>query len=445
MNDQEKEKLNVERIEIGEKLTLTRRGLLRGGMVGAMSLVASSNIWLPATAEAKWKPADPEHLRRWNGVSPAHIKVAENYSSPLIIGPRMSDELVELIQHLYSEEEAEVVQYLTPWSSKTAEKIARQAGRPVSEVQTILDRIIDFQNSILALKSDTGPSRYNIFWFLPGTFDAVLVKPDESCYTDWHREFCRRWEKLYNTGDLFEPYLDKPVDLIRFIPTYPAIKNNPCALPSDKLPMVLERYDMFAMTLCQCTTVAKFEGFYCGRPHFTCLAMGNSAKAAIEKGTHKRVELQEALDIKMQAEEAGLSTWVFNWENEGMESNISCSCCGCCCVALRSLTQFDKPGLVARPHFMPTIDQEKCLHCKKCVDRCNMGAHKVTETSHTHDPLRCVGCGLCAIACPAGAITMEEVPDYKTPPKSAAEYVLRKAPNILSNIMAERKKRKSLG
>ncbi|OGP59005.1 MAG: hypothetical protein A2V67_08310 [Deltaproteobacteria bacterium RBG_13_61_14] len=408
-----------------------------------MGLAASAGFWLPAPARARWKPADPEHLRRWNGINPTLIKVAENYSSPSLLGPRMSDDLVELIAHMYRAEEAEVLQYLTPWSSKTAAELAKQADRPIEEVQAILDRIVSFQNSLLTFGREGKAKKYNILPIVPGTFELVLVKPEESLLTDWHKEFSRRFSKLYNEG-AFAIYWDDPSawGMVRYIPVYPTIRDNPAALPSDKLPAILERYQDLAVGLCQCTTTAKYVDRYCGRPHFTCMTMGEEARSAIQSGVMRRVELKEALEIKTQAEQAGLSTWMMNLDHEHFKSNISCSCCGCCCFALRSLTQFNKPGFVARPHFMPKIDQERCRHCGTCVDRCNMDAHQVTEDTHTFDTLRCIGCGLCASTCPAEALTMEPVKSYKPPYQSLARIVAEKGPKFISMINREKRRRK---
>jgi len=436
-----KTKDGVRKIEINRQV-ISRRGLLRGA--GAMGLIASANFWLPAPAQAKWEPALPENLRRYNGVSPALIKVAENYSSPNLLGPRMSEDLVELIRHMYSEKEAMVLQYLTPWSSKTASRLAREAGRPVAEVQAALEGVLKFQNSLLAFGKDPKPIRYNIIPILPGSFELVLIKPDETKLTEWHREFSRRIAKMYNAG-AFSNYWDRPTEMVRYIPVYPTIRDNPAALPSDQLPAILDRYTDFGVGLCQCTTTAKVAGKYCGRPHFTCTVMGEQAKGAINSGAVKRVEREQVLEIKQQAEQAGLSTWMMNLDDENFKSNLSCSCCGCCCMALRTLTQFNKPGFVARPHFMPAINREKCQKCGTCAEACNTGAHHVTENvSHAHEPARCIGCGLCAVACPEGALTMEPVKIYEPPLKSAAQILLKKGPNILAGIREEKKRRRNL-
>lgn len=428
----------VRKISINQPV-ISRRGLLRGA--GVMGLAMSANYWLPAPAQAKWTPATPESLRRFNGISPALLKVAENYSSPNLLGPRMSEDLVGLIQHLYSEKEATILQYLTPWSSRTAADLARQSGQPVPEVQSVLESLISHQNSLLTFGQEPSSKKYNILPLVPGTFELVLVKPEPSQLTDWHREFSRRFSKMYNAG-AFNNYWSHPTEMVRYIPAYPTIRNHPAALPSDQLPAILDRYQDLGVGLCQCTTTAKFVDKYCGRPHFTCMAMGEEAKAAIHQGIMKRVTRTEALEIKQQAEEAGLSTWMLNLDDENFKSNISCSCCGCCCFALRTLTQFNMPGFVARPHFMPAIDQQKCVRCGTCVEKCNTGAHQVTETSHTHDPVRCIGCGLCAVACPEGALTMVPVKNYEPPLKSLAQVALKKGPNLLASIREEKKRRR---
>ena len=53
---------------------------------------------------------------------------------------------------------------------------------------------------------------------------------------------------------------------------------------------------------------------------------------------------------------------------------------------------------------------ENCIGCHKCVKLCRFDALSVGPDSNTDiiaDPMSCEGCGLCAIACPRGSLTME--------------------------------------
>lgn len=147
--------------------------------------------------------------------------------------------------------------------------------------------------------------------------------------------------------------------------------------------------------------------------------------------------MRDVLEIKAQAESEGLVTFVIN-EESGRFSSGLCSCCGCCCGALRSITEFNTPGMIAPPHFMPHIELKACTVCGKCVKACPMGAlHISEEVGQSHlvkSPERCIGCGLCSVVCPEGAIAMREVPDYRKPPGGHASYLARYLPNMVSNV-----------
>jgi Transposase len=73
------------------------------------------------------------------GVSKAHMNLAKKYSSILLIGPPMCNELVSLVEHMFSEEEAEVARHLKPWRPMTAKKPAAATELPLREVEAILD------------------------------------------------------------------------------------------------------------------------------------------------------------------------------------------------------------------------------------------------------------------------------------------------------------------
>ena len=50
------------------------------------------------------------------------------------------------------------------------------------------------------------------------------------------------------------------------------------------------------------------------------------------------------------------------------------------------------------------IDREKCTKCGRCIELCRFNA----ITDYSVDPIRCEGCKVCVVNCPAGAIEFNE-------------------------------------
>ncbi|MHC4177816.1 MAG: 4Fe-4S binding protein [Planctomycetota bacterium] len=41
---------------------------------------------------------------------------------------------------------------------------------------------------------------------------------------------------------------------------------------------------------------------------------------------------------------------------------------------MRVVSEFNAPGMMAPPHFMPRFDSSTCTHCGRCAKACPMGA-----------------------------------------------------------------------
>jgi Pyruvate/2-oxoacid:ferredoxin oxidoreductase delta subunit len=163
------------------------------------------------------------------------------------------------------------------------------------------------------------------------------------------------------------------------------------------------------------------------------------AEYLIQKGKIRPVTLEEALAIKAEAAEAGLASFVTEIKAGKRRAGASCSCCGCCCGGLRLISQFNAPGLVARPRFLPVLDSVRCTRCGLCASACPVGAQIVDAQGRTHQHLteRCIGCGLCVVACNhQGAIRMEPAPDYRQPPGGILSTLVQLAPNYVRNAWA---------
>ena len=89
----------------------------------------------------------------------AYRDVVRCLSSPLRMGPPVCDELVALVEHLFTEEEAGVVRHLGLLSGRTAAELARAEHRPPHEIEPILERLSQQKRIVVRSggKRGTGP------------------------------------------------------------------------------------------------------------------------------------------------------------------------------------------------------------------------------------------------------------------------------------------------
>jgi len=360
----------------------------------------------------------PKALGDYPKEPPAYLEVAEMFGSKALRGSGLCDELMDLVHHMFTEEEATLVRHIKPGlRTCTADFIAELEQRTIEEVRRILDRLTD-EKRILMSAGSGDKKAYFILPLLPGIFERALVTTSLENQTEWQRRFAVIFEKYYETGfSVSEIRASRPAG-VRYLPVGQTIETHSMALPSDKLEEVFAPYKIFAVGLCQCRIAEEAVGRYCGRPMEVCTVMGAMAEGSIASGTMRQVELKELLEIKAEAEASGLVNWTMNVDPSKGGSNTSCSCCGCCCHAMRAVSEFSMPARISPPHFLPVHYSNKCSHCGKCALACPMGAITVDvkNKAYQHNRNRCVGCGQCVVACSKEmALSMDAVPGYELP------------------------------
>jgi NAD-dependent dihydropyrimidine dehydrogenase PreA subunit len=85
-----------------------------------------------------------------------------------------------------------------------------------------------------------------------------------------------------------------------------------------------------------------------------------------------------------------------------------CNCCSCCCGAIHA-HQTGTP-MLASSGYVAQVDEDSCVTCGSCEDKCQFGALKLGDWSMTVDLEQCMGCGVCVEQCPQEAIALKRDP-----------------------------------
>jgi len=113
---------------------------------------------------------------------------------------------------------------------------------------------------------------------------------------------------------------------------------------------------------------------------------------------------EETLEIIRQNEEAGL-----------VNLGGICYCCNDACIVLYPSTKHNRLDLIEPNRFQAVVDQETCVGCQDCIERCIFNAVEMVKVSGSKKlkasiiAENCKGCGICVVGCKQKALKLEIV------------------------------------
>lgn len=330
----------------------------------------------------------------------AYIKLREFLDQFPLGYPKTSSGVeLRILKRLFSEEEAKIAVYLTPIPEETA-KIASKIGMEEKKLEKILESMSK-KGLIFRTRRDN-KTTFNSVPFMIGLYEYSVKKID--------RELAKDYKEYYDTAYQKEMGLSN-VPGFKVIPIEETIEPNTTLYPYHKLKESIREVRVISVADCICRKEAKLNGEGCDYPIETCLSFGVAAEYYIENGIGREISADEAIKIIEEADKAGL---VHAGANSKHLSNI-CNCCPCCCASMKGITKkgLDKHKFM-NSLFESIIDEETCINCGTCVERCPVGAIEMDDNAVVSRE-KCLGCGLCASVCSEEAITIHLREDGEEP------------------------------
>ena len=176
---------------------------------------------------------------------------------------------------------------------------------------------------------------------------------------------------------------------------------------------------------CFCRRQAHLLGRGCDAPvDDICMGLGKGGDYLARHGFARPATVEELLAKLDEAEELGL---VHTCDNVQKRPVFMCHCCGCCCHLLLSITKHKMRNMLAPSGFVARVDEDTCVGCGDCVERCQIDAITLDDDTAHVDAASCIGCGVCVPSCATDALALAPRAQAPEPPKNMMELYMRLA------------------
>jgi electron transport complex protein RnfB len=320
---------------------------------------------------------------------------------------------LRLLAKIFTPEEAALASLMRLTSEPAADIAIRCGLEPEAAYQTL--KAMARKGLILVYKGE-GELRFGLMPFVVGIYEEQLPRMDQ--------ELAALFEQYYQETKAAITR-DTPA-LHRVIPVEKAIPFEVEIFPYEQAFEFLDEARSWGVRDCICRIQQRLLGKGCDHPVENCLTFAPTEGAFDRSQTTRAISKDEALRLLAEAADAGL---VHSAANYRERHYYICNCCTCCCGVMRGVAEFGIPTAIARSDFHAVVDDEECIACGDCVQRCQFGALSIAEYLCTVDHTCCVGCGQCATVCPTSAMRLERRPEGEIPrpPSDIKEWMVQRA------------------
>ncbi len=299
---------------------------------------------------------------------------------------------LEILAHLFSAEEAEIMLSIRP-TIEDVPTIAARAGRDENELSEILYSMS--KRGLILRYSESEEKRY--YFLAPWMVGIWEFQLDN--LTD---ENIKLYDQYYLEGMVQARAKAKSAGF-RVIPIEEEIQGLKQVQPYEKMSEIINAHTKFAVAPCICRKEAQMKGEGCDKLLDACMMFGFAAEYYIENEIAREITKEEALKVLDKAEEDGLIHFSSNHSDDKI---FICNCCGCCCKALAHLVKYDNPNAIGQSNYYAVQDKESCSDCEDCIERCQVNAIQLENDITAIIQEKCIGCGLCVSTCPTESISM---------------------------------------
>ncbi len=295
---------------------------------------------------------------------------------------------LRLLAKLYSPEEATLAAQLR-LTYETAAQIAERVGGDAEALYKQLKTMA--RRGLIGVQVTEKGLKFGLIPFVVGIFERQMMMMDTG--------LARLFEDYYKKA--FGEVLGADPPLHRVVPVGESIDADIEVLPFESVAAIVNSARAWGVQDCVCRKQKLLVGDPCGHPIQMCLALSEVPNAFAIMPSFRSLTREGALATLRMAAEAGLVHTVSN-QQQGI--SYVCNCCTCSCAILRGMADLGVANVVARSAFVNRIDEDACIGCELCIERCQFDALKMDGKLAHADPAVCVGCGVCALACDQGAI-----------------------------------------
>jgi ferredoxin/predicted transcriptional regulator len=316
---------------------------------------------------------------------------------------------LSILKRLFTPHEAEIAMKLS-LKPETAAMIAQRLQTDESEVSRRLEDMSK-KGLIFRLTKD-GEKNYMATQFVVGIWEYHVNGLNKELIhevNEYIPHIAKNWFK-------------QKTKLLRVIPVSQSISAGMNIMPYEAAEKIIRQQSKIVVAPCICRKEREMVGEGCGKPLEVCLVFAGGAYFYEENGLGRSISQEDALEILKKGAEAGL---VLQPGNSQKPMNI-CLCCGCCCQILKNLNALESPAKAVCSNFYAAVNEENCIGCGNCAERCQMKAIVVEDTAHIKAE-RCIGCGLCVTACDVDALRLVEkqASEQYVPPKHVTDTYKR--------------------